>query len=113
MAAMRLQSEQQLTRDCLNGVGACDRRDVDNSPSLEALMTLLWAIHVFEKKRERTPELDNVAMDGRQTCGELDGLFRPREIGGLKRISYVSEGGGTLGQKSLDGWRTAFKHHHP
>ena len=109
MAAMRLQSEQQLTRDCLTGVGACDRRDVDNSPSLEALMTLLWAIHVFEKKRERTPELD-VAMDGRQACSELEGLFRPRDIGGLKGFSYVASGGGTLGQKSLEGWRMAFKH---
>jgi transcriptional activator HAC1 len=105
MAAMRSVSEQQLTRDCLTGVGACDRRDVDNSPSLEALMTLLWAIHVFEKKRERMPEPD-VTMDSRQVCGELEGLFRPREIGGLRGFSYVSSVGGTPGQKSLEGWRT-------
>jgi transcriptional activator HAC1 len=111
MAAMRLQSEQQLTRDCLIGAGSCDHRDVENSPSLEALMTLLWAIHVFEKKREYTPELD-VAMDGRQ-AGELDRLFRPRDIGDQKEISYVSSGGGTLHQKSLEEWRPAFKHDHP
>ena len=113
LAAMRsLQSEQQPTRDCLTGVGACDRRDVaDNSPSLEALMTLLWAIHVFETKRERDPELDAIAMDGRQ---ELEGLFRPRGMGGLGHgVSFVSAGGGTLGQKSLEGWRTAFKHDRP
>jgi transcriptional activator HAC1 len=112
LAALRSKSEQQLTRDCLTGVGACDRRDVaDNSPSLEALMTLLWAIHVFEKKRERNPELDARPMVGRQ---ELEGLFRPRDIGmGQRGVSFVSAAGGTLGQKSLEGWRMAFKHNRP
>ena len=113
LAAMRsLQSEQHPTRDCLTGVGACDRRVVaDNSPSLEALMTLLWAIHVFEMKRERNPELDTSAIDGRQ---ELEGLFGQRDIGmGQRDVSFVSEVGGTLGQKSLEGWRTAFRHEGP
>lgn len=107
MEAMRSQSEQQLTRDCLSSAGSSERRDV-NSPSLEALMTLLWAIRVFEKERGRIPELDTIG--GRQ-ASKLDRLFRQREMG-MKGVSYVSEGGG-LGQKSLEGWRPAFKHDRP
>ena len=101
MAAMRSsQFEQQLTHDCLTGVGAFDRHEVGNSLSLEALMTLLWSIHVFEKQRGQTSKRD-AAMDGRQACSEE--LFKPREIGG--EVSCLSSGGGMLGQKSLEGWR--------
>ena len=110
MEAMRSQSEQQPTRNCLSGAGASDSRDVVNSPSLETLITLLWAIRVFERKRGHTFEL-NVAMDGRQ-ASELDGLFRPIEFDGLEGLPPVSEGG-ELGQKSLSGWRTAFRHDGP
>jgi len=49
MEAMRLASEQQLSPDCLTGIGSSDRLDGRNSPSLESLATLLWATQVFEK----------------------------------------------------------------
>jgi transcriptional activator HAC1 len=112
MAAMRLQSEQQLTRDCLTGVGACDRYDEGNSPTLEALMTLLWAVQVFEKNRERTPELDAATQIGQEI--ELDGLFRPRDIRGARGVFPVPGHSGTMKRKSLvEGWRTAFKNDRP
>jgi transcriptional activator HAC1 len=46
---------------------------------------------------------------------ELDELFRPREIRGGRRVSFVSHGreAGAMGKKSLDGWRMAFKHDRP
>ena len=109
MVAMRSASEQQLTRDCLTGVDASGRFDGRSSPSVESLMTLLWAINVIEKERlQMTPKLD-AATEVSQACRELDDLFRSRE---MKRVSFVSDGSDSmgLGQKSLDGWRTAFKH---
>ncbi len=105
MAAMRLASEQQLARDCLNGVGSSDRHDVGNSPSIESLMTLLWATNVFERERQRTPKMD-VSTEVRQACSELDNLFVTREVAGVRRVSLV-EAGLESRQKSLDGWRMA------
>jgi len=98
MAAMRLASEQQLTPDCLTGVGSSDRLDGRNSPSLESLMTLLWVTRVFEKQS------NNEQWVGRQASRELDELFRPRDVTGF---SYVSGGGGGGPKKSLEGWRSA------
>jgi len=99
MAAMRLASEQQLARDCLTGVGSSDRLDGRNSPSLESLMTLLWATQIFEKKSKNE-------QVGRQTYRELDELFRAREVIGTSEISSVSGGGGGA-KKSLGEWRSA------
>jgi len=96
MAAMRLASEQQLTHDCLTGVGSSDRLDGRNSPSIESLMTLLWCIKVFQKR-------SNNEQVGRQS-EELDELFRPREVIRSRGISYVS---GNIGPKSLEEWRSA------
>jgi len=96
MAAMRLASEQQLARDCLTGVGSSDRLDGRNSPSLESLMTLLWATQVFEKK-SRNEQV------GRHANGELEELFRARNIVGTRGISSVS---GSEPKKSLEGWRS-------
>ncbi|KAH6674743.1 transcriptional activator hac1 [Halenospora varia] len=107
MVAMRSASEQQLTRDCLSGVDASVRLDRGTSPSVEVLMTLLWAITVIEKERKlKTPKLD-AATEVRQACDELDEMFRPRDI---KRVSFVTKEqhiGGAMGQKSLEGWRKA------
>jgi len=104
---MRLPSEQQLDRDCLTGVGECNRLDGDNSPSLESLMTLLWAIKVFEKNREHASKLDT-ATEGRQDRGRLDKLFRHIEVKhGHARDFFSNVGEGKLGQKSLDGWSPA------
>jgi transcriptional activator HAC1 len=106
MVAMRLASEQQL-RDCLSNADA-GHYGGSNSPSVEVLMTLLWAITVIEKEgreRQQTPKLD-AAAEVRQS--ELEDLFRLREIKGDRRgISYVPHGreAGSLGQKSLEGWR--------
>jgi len=102
MAAMRLASEQQLSNDCLTGVGSSDRLDGRNSPSLESLMTLLWATRVFEKR------LNNEQWVGRQPCRELEELFKPDEVMGLRDISYVSWESGP--KKSLEEWRSADSH---
>lgn len=109
MEAMRLASEQQLTRDCLTGAGGCGSLDGDHSPSLESLTTLLWATHVFEKNRQRVPEPD-LATEVKQACRELEELLRPREVIGRGISFQMSRGGGKLGQKAMDGWRPAFKH---
>jgi transcriptional activator HAC1 len=109
MEAMRLASEQQLTRDCLTGAGGCGSLDEDHSPSLESLTTLLWATHVFEKNRQRAPEPD-IATEVKQACRELEELLRPREVIGRGISFQMSRGGGKSGQKAMDGWRPAFKH---
>lgn len=106
MVAMRLASEQQL-QECLSNADA-GHYGGSNSPSVEVLMTLLWAITVIEKERverQETPKLD-AAAEVRQS--ELEELFRPREIRGDRRgVSFVPHGrqAGALGQKSLEGWR--------
>ena len=111
MVAMRSASEQQL-RDCLSSVDA-SRFEKGNSPSVEALMTLLWAIHVIEKERElETPKLD-AATVVRQSQGELDELFRLRDLKGVSFVPHGREMDSDHSQKSLDGWRTAFKHDRP
>jgi transcriptional activator HAC1 len=104
MVAMRLASEQQL-QDCLSNADA-SHYGGSNSPSVEVLMTLLWAITVIEKERgQETPKLD-AAADVRQSEMELEELFRPREIRGDKRgVSFVPHGREVTGQKSLEGWR--------
>jgi len=80
---------------------------------VEVLMTLLWAITVIEKERverQETPKLD-AAAEVRQSM-ELEELFRPREMRGVSYVPHGREAGG-MGQKSLDGWRLAFKHDRP
>ena len=107
MVAMRRASEQQLTRDYLNDVDLCDRLDVENSPTVESLMTLLWAISVIDKEgQHEEPELD-AATELREACRELDKLFRARDMN-RKRVSLVSGRGGTIGQKWLEEWRAEF-----
>jgi transcriptional activator HAC1 len=109
MVAMRSASEQQLSNDCLTRADV--NRDGKNSPSMEVLMTLIWAITVIEREREQqAPELDAASGVG-QSYGGLDDLFRPRN---LSVFSSVSGGlGGPFGrrnQKSLDRRRRmAFK----
>ena len=98
MAAMRLASNQQLAHDCLTGVGSSDRRDGDNSPTIESLMTLLWATHVFEKRRQAL-KLD-VATEVRQACRQLktsNSTSRTVSFLDLKESR----------QKSLEEWRSA------
>jgi len=108
LVAMRLASEQQLTHACLSNVDA-SRNDGADSPDVEALMTLLWAIQCFEKERgQLTPKLD-AATEIRQAIGELDELFRQKKE--FTGVSYVSHGyakgdGEPMGQKSLEGWRS-------
>jgi hypothetical protein len=110
MVAMRSASEQQLARDCLSGVDACDRRDIGNSPSVEVLMTLLWTIDVIDKERRRESAKLDAATEVRQACRELEALFGQRDVE-QRKGSFVSRGSGTTSQKFLDGrWRMAFKH---
>jgi transcriptional activator HAC1 len=100
MAVMRLASEQQLTHDCLTGVGSSDRIDGRESPSLESLMTLLWATKVFMKR-------SNTEQVGRRDSRELDNLFSSREVMGMgtRGISFISDRGSGL-KKSLGEWRS-------
>ncbi|KAH7412682.1 transcriptional activator hac1 [Cadophora sp. MPI-SDFR-AT-0126] len=111
MVVMRLASEQQL-RDCLSTVDA-SRLETRDSASVETLMTLLWAIRVIERENKlEAPKLDAAAV-ARQSV-ELDSLFRLGEQ--QKGVSFVSHGREVdMGheQKSLDHWRTAFKHDRP
>jgi transcriptional activator HAC1 len=109
MVAMRLASEQQLTQACLSSVDASRLDDV-SSPNVEALMTLLWAIQCFEKERGHiTPKLD-VATEVRQAIGELDELFRHRDMTGVSYVPHGRDGDSTgVKAKSLEGWRTAFR----
>jgi len=105
MVAMRLASEQQL-QDCLSNADA-GHYGGSNSPSVEVLMTLLWAITVIEKERgQEAPKLD-AAAEVRQSEVELQELFRPREIRGGRGVSFVPPHGreAEMGQKSLEGWR--------
>jgi transcriptional activator HAC1 len=109
MVVMRLASEQQLTHDCLSRVDV-SRLDGVNSPNVEALMTLLWAIQCFEKERGHiAPKLD-AATEVRQAIGELDELFRHGDLMGGSFVPHGRDGDPTgLKAKSLEGWRTAFR----
>jgi transcriptional activator HAC1 len=110
MVVMRLASEQQL-RDCLSTVDA-SRLETRELASVETLMTLLWAIRVIERENKlEAPKLD-AATVARQS-GELDSLFRLREHEGVSFVSHGREVGVGHKQKSLDHWRTAFKHDRP
>jgi len=111
MVAMRLASEQQL-HDCLSSADA-SRHDLGNSPSVEALMTLLWAIHVIEKEREQnTPKLDAAVEEG-QAMELTFGPIKLRE----REVSYVEHGRGAMvgsgrSEKSLGDWRPVFDRPH-
>jgi transcriptional activator HAC1 len=108
MVAMRLASEQRL-QDCFSSADlSC--RELGNSPSLEALMTLLWAIHCIEKERDQDTLLQlNVAVEGEREMGLA---FRPTNKMREREVPYVKHGGSTMGsgrsKKSLGDWRPAF-----
>lgn len=130
MGAMRLASERQLlARDCLAGgdVDACDPSR-EQEPSMECLMTLLWATEVIDRELKRqeqallgVEEMDP-ATEIRQACRELDELFKTRstftrrtEHGRI--VSFVEHdeflagvGSGRVVQKSYGRhWSLAFK----
>lgn len=102
--AMRLASEQRLAHGCVAGAGWCDRCDGSNSPSLESLMTLLWAIRVFEKNLSSQyalgSELDTTTKaTTTHPDGELGDLLRARVVKGMGK-GKVSFRSGNLGKKS-------------
>jgi transcriptional activator HAC1 len=121
MGAMRSASEQQLSaRDCLKGGDAGSRdRSRGSEPSMECLMTLLWATDVIDremKRQDQTLMIEGVdpAMEIRQACRELDELFKTRSMRRIKsgRFSYASRGrfSGSAAQKLYeDHWSMAFK----
>jgi hypothetical protein len=105
---MRLRSEQQLSNGRLTGVGSSDRHG-ENSPSIESLTTLLWAIQCFINREQDKPKLDVHTVDVRQLSWELGNLFRAREIRMARRrrnLSYYLAAGGEK-KRSLDRWREA------
>jgi len=125
MGAMRSASEQfKLSGDWMTaaGVGREDHHsDRVRSPTVETLMTLLWAVKVIDQEnRQRPKALEvNAAAEVRQACGELDDMLRRRgKLGstGDMEFSLSRSGGddgimGTISQKSLgDYWCSAFDH---
>jgi transcriptional activator HAC1 len=116
MEQMRRASEQQLP-DCLFSASA-NRQKLGNSPSVEALMTLCWAIHVIEKelRLENTPKLGADMEEGQAV--EL--TFRPTiEIREREEFPFVKHGRrGSMGsgsgrsKKTLGDWRPVFDHPH-
>jgi len=117
MGAMRLASEQQLlARDCLSGgVDACDLSR-GQEPSMESLMTLLWATDVIDREMKRqdpalrVEELDP-ATELRQACRELDELFKIRSMRRTDSVSFVEHGkvGGSR-EGTQNRWSLEFKH---
>jgi len=80
VVALRLASEQQLTRDCLNDVIVDDRRKLESSPTVESLMTLLWTVNVIDRERQhqdRSAEVE-AGTGIRQVCMERDNMFRQK-----------------------------------
>jgi transcriptional activator HAC1 len=107
MVAMRLASEQQLTPACLSGVDASRSDGGKNSPTFEALTTLLWATHSISIEDAKGQAKLDVATEVRQACDELDELFRQRKITTASPVPIVERGDEPKGQKSLEGWRLA------
>lgn len=82
MEQLRSASEQHLaSSDCLSTVASCRLDGGKNPPSVESLMTLLWAIRVISKEisQKEEPKLD-VATGISQACEELDDLFGLKEV---------------------------------
>ena len=111
---MRLASEHQRSNDCLRGGVSLrsDRLEVnENSPSIESLATLLWAIQCFINHQEqKEPELDVTNIDVRQLSWELGNMFRQREIrmARARRDGFSFSSGAKAEQKrSLEPWRAA------
>jgi len=123
MGAMRSASERRLlAQNCLRGgVGAHGQSRGANEPSIECLMTLLWATHMFDRERQRLEHAEEVdaVTEIRQASGELEELFRTRNMRMPKRERFFLVGEERRGtgqrprevQKSFeDYWRLAFKH---
>lgn len=101
MAEMRLASEQQLTHACSSGVEANPSQGEKNTPSLEVLTTLCWAIIVIsgERPQDSRPTPDPTT-ELRQACDELDVLFRQRNISG-SRFAIQRDGQKSFGYRRL------------
>ena len=96
--AMRLATEQQLTHDCLTGVGSIDDRlEGGDSPSIESLMTLAWCITMFQKRSDN----EQVGQEREELYDEE--LFGYREMIAPRGFPCVSH---TSGKKNLDEWRS-------
>jgi len=87
MGAMRSASEQQLLISHARlGDDAVGRPNSATDPSMESLMTLLWATKVIDRERQRLEDamsvepLDNTVTQVERACEELDGLFRLRSV---------------------------------
>ena len=121
MGVMRLASEQQLLAcDCLNGgVDACDQNR-GQEPSMECLMTLLWATDVIDSElnhQDQALKVEDVdpATEIRQACRELDELFKTMSMRrtdfARQDISFVGNYKmGRGGKGSQNRWSLEFKH---
>jgi hypothetical protein len=121
MGALRSASEQQLSaRDCLeSGDEDSLNRRRGLEPSMECLMTFLWATDVIDREMKRQDQafmMEEVdpAIEIRQACRELDDLFKIRNVRPTKNgpFSYLIRGGfsGNATKKLCqDYWSLAFK----
>jgi transcriptional activator HAC1 len=115
VVAMRSASEQQLSSVACLPLSRNVNRIGKEGPGIEVLTTLLWAIQCFENERKQklmTDEMD-ASSEVRQACEELSVLFSPRVLSRKKRNVFGEvhgRGTGLETQKSLEGWRTEFKH---
>jgi len=101
MGAMRSASEQRLpARDCFDGsASACegDHGRVKGPPSMECLMTLLWATKVIHRQWLRGQEslaTEGAIKDIRQPSLEPNELFRLRSVGLKGAMENISLSGG-------------------
>jgi len=122
MGAMRSASEQQLlARDCFGGSVPAVRSDpvcALGQPSMECLMTLLWATDVIHRdwlRNQSSLAKEGANKDIRQTSLEQEDLFRLGTVEISKSIGNISLVGGDVAgdaaQKGFErGWSRAFKH---
>jgi transcriptional activator HAC1 len=108
MGAMRSASEQQLlARDCFSGSETSRNPSQVEGPSIECLMTLLWATKVIDRElqQDQSSEEIGTASAVKQASWELDRLFRARPVG-KKSVRSARQA-----KKSLEGrWSLAFEH---
>jgi hypothetical protein len=112
MDGMRSVSEQQLIVNACLG-GAAERGpNSETEPSMECLMTLLWATKVIDRERQRQDEAlreaghvnnhDAATNKVEQACNELEELFRTRSVQSVKSIE-ISDGIGADGISYVGG----------
>lgn len=118
MGAMRSASEQQLLAHARLGGVTESGPNSGTEPSMECLMTLLWATQVIDRERQRQDEalgeveqIDAVT-EVRQACEELDELFRSKSVKRMESddgFACIQDGDGSQKSKLEGRWSMAFQ----